>query len=262
MGKYTYLDYRFTLDFWNKFYSVADHYYKCFDLLQELKLSGYLDFFKNIDLSNCLVLKTDLYVEAKNIKDNFLPFVKIDKCVGMDISFEVVRAASRNLVTSVPKMQFVVADVRNLPFKNDSFNAIISDSTLDHLPVNTLPVLLLGLRGILKEKGKLILSLNNKLNFSVALYRIIANLNNYYISFSFNRLHVASLLINYSFKIINWDYIIPLDYLGVFLAKYSKVNKLINFMVLYWLAILKKISKVTYLKRFVCIHFITLAEKS
>lgn len=161
------IDYKYSPIFWGQF-SKHEHYFKSFPLLGELKLCSYLNFLKQINLASSVVLKTDLYVEAKNERDNFLPFLKIGRCVGIDISLDIVKAARNNLSVLFPNMQFVVADVRNLPFKEKSFGAVISDSTLDHFPVRDISANLVELKRVIKYNGKLILSLDNIFNFGYA----------------------------------------------------------------------------------------------
>lgn len=256
------LNYKFTPSFWDRFVR-KEHYYKETFLLEELKLSGYLGFLKDIDFDDSLVLKTDLYAEAKNRKDNFLPRLKINRCVGMDISLEVVRIARKNLTQLLPNMKFVVADVRHLPFKEHSFSAVISDSTLDDIPKNDLFPALLEAKRIIKNKGEFILSLNNIFNFPFVCDRVIKNLffNDHFASFSFSPQYILKLLVNLDFKIIHWDYIIPLDCSGLLLLKLSNVIKKVNPLARHWLSILRKMNNSTLLKTFLCLQFIILVQK-
>ncbi len=255
------MDYKFTPSFWNKYFK-EEHYFKEFPSLAEDKLTDYCNFFKIVNFSNSLLLKTDLYVEAKNKKDNYLPFLGVDKCVGMDISLEVVKNAKNNLSHVFPNMRFIVADVRNLPFKPDIFNVIISDSTLDHLPVNKLPAIMSDLNKIMRQNGKLILSLDNIFNFSMALRRrILRDHPVYYPAFSFNLNRVFSVLKIQGFRIVSWDYILPFEYALVVLIILSKRIIIIRPLALFWALFLKKINRIHFLKKFVCNQFIILAEK-
>lgn len=255
------IDYKFTPLFWNQF-AKKEHYFKGAVLLEELKLSGYFNFLKNINLNNGPVLKTDLYVEAKNKNDNFFPYLVIKQCIGMDISLEVVKMARNNLMHLFPNMKFIVADVRHLPFKGHSFNSIISDSTLDHIPRKDLSHALLEAKRIIKNKGKFILSLNNVFNFPFACDFIIKNLffRNHFIAFSFNPQHIRKLLAGLGFKTIDWEGIIKLDYFGLFLIKLSNRIKIIKPLVKEWLYTLTQLSKFNFLKMFFCLQFIILAE--
>lgn len=255
------INYKFTSSFWNQF-SKQEHYFKGSALLEELKLAGYLDFLKNVNLSNALLLKTDLYVEAKNKKDNFLPYLKVNQCVGMDISFEMVKMARNNLREFLPTMKFVVADIRHLPFKEGSFNIVISDSTLDHIPRNDLANALIETKRIIKSKGKFILSLNNAFNL-LSIYDSIKNsfFKDYFISFCFRPQNILTLLSNLGFKTMNWDSIIKLDCFGLFLAKLATRIKRTKLLFKQWITIVAQFSKLPFLKRFFCLQFVILAEK-
>lgn len=255
------ITYKFTSSFWDQ-YSKQEHYFKGSVLLEESKLLGYLSFFKNINLSNALVLKTDLYVEAKNKNDNFFPYLKINQCVGMDISLEIVKMAKQNLIQFLPNMKFVVADVRHLPFKKNSFSAVISDSTLDHIPRKDLSRALLEAKRIIRNKGKFILSLNNIFNLLSIYDSFIKNLffNNYFTVFYFNPKRILKLLANLGFKTINWDCIVRLDCFGLFLTKLSNRIKGVNILAREWL--FTGFNNFPLLKMFFCLQFIILAEKA
>ncbi len=74
-------------------------------------------------------LKTDLFEEAFG-PDAFLLDLNQRTIVGVDISPNVTqRACARDPQRCA---QYVVADVRQLPFASESFALIVSPSTLDH----------------------------------------------------------------------------------------------------------------------------------
>ncbi len=80
------------------------------------------------------ILKTDLYDEA--ISAHNLVSLFRDRCghmVGTDVSLEIARAAKRRMADSPdPWHAIVVSDARSLGFRSGAFDAIISNSTLDH----------------------------------------------------------------------------------------------------------------------------------
>ena len=82
------------------------------------------------------ILKTDLFEEALGTDDLLFHLRdRASQAVGVDVSPRIVRKAkSRAQVSQGGSNHFVVADVRTLPFANDSFDLIISNSTLDHFP--------------------------------------------------------------------------------------------------------------------------------
>jgi hypothetical protein len=85
------------------------------------------------------LLKTDLFEEGFG-KDALLDALvgTYPMVVGMDISHVVATAAKG----SVPGVGYVVSDTCALPFQTQSFDLIVSISTLDHLPPELLPAAL------------------------------------------------------------------------------------------------------------------------
>lgn len=123
-----------------------------------------------------LTLKTDLYDEAVNTY-NLMPLFgkKGEGIVGTDLSFEVARAAKRRMMTEWDGWHnVVVSDIRDLSFKSDSFDQIISNSTLDHFPhKKDIIVSLKELQRILKPGGALIITLDNPENPVVFLRNLL-----------------------------------------------------------------------------------------
>jgi SAM-dependent methyltransferase len=77
--------------------------------------------------------------------------------VGIDISRSLIDSAKR----SAPKASFVVGDCMNLPFRDETFDAVVSIATLHHLDLKK------GLeqvRSVLENRGLFILMEPNKLN--------------------------------------------------------------------------------------------------
>ncbi len=69
----------------------------------------------------------------------------------------------------------VVSDIRNSPFKTESFDQIISNSTLDHFTnKNDIIVSLKELRRMLKPEGVLIITLDNPSNPVVYLRNLLS----------------------------------------------------------------------------------------
>ena len=79
------------------------------------------------------VLKTDLWNEAlggaRDVAGHFHEKLGV-RFVGIDIALEVC-ALARVLV---PPVRVVQADIRALPFRSGSFDAVLDLSTIDHLP--------------------------------------------------------------------------------------------------------------------------------
>ena len=78
---------------------------------------------------------------------------------GIDMAHPVVAGAHRSGVTGA------VADVRRLPFPEGTFDGVLSTSTLDHFAhVSEIGVALGELRRVLRDGGRLVLTLDNPKN--------------------------------------------------------------------------------------------------
>ena len=82
------------------------------------------------ELGRCAVLKTDLWDEVKNTR--ILQWVHGQGAAvfGVDISEPIVRQARAAFTDS--GLRGVVADVRRLPFRDGSFDAVYSMGTIEH----------------------------------------------------------------------------------------------------------------------------------
>ena len=112
------------------------------------------------------VLKTDMFDEATSA--GLLPVFQSagGSLVGIDLSVVTVQAAR----SRYPDSQLVVADVCHLPLATGAFEAIVSNSTLDHF--RTQDDILRSVRGlhrVLAAGGRLLLTLDNPANPLVAL---------------------------------------------------------------------------------------------
>jgi len=113
------------------------------------------------NLKSKRILKTDLFEEML-ITDSFFDWLqtKSKNVFGMDISNEIVNKSKKNF----PKGNFFVEDIKKTSFKDDSFDLVISNSTLDHMSRGDLLHSLNEINRILKPKGQLILTIDNKEN--------------------------------------------------------------------------------------------------
>ena len=112
------------------------------------------------------VLKTDLFDEA--VSDGLAPVLdsRSSRVVGVDLNVEIVEAATRRH----PSIEAHVADVRALPFESESFDAVVSNSTLDHFDHEREIAAAVGeLARVLRPGGLLVLTLDNPANPVVAL---------------------------------------------------------------------------------------------
>jgi SAM-dependent methyltransferase len=116
------------------------------------------------------LLKTDVFDEAASA--GLWPWLSgfADKVEVIDQSTAVAaRARSRQ-----PKLSVTAADVRNLPFADECFDAVVSNSTLDHFArAESIGDGLLELRRVLVPGGRLLLTLDNPANPVVALRNVL-----------------------------------------------------------------------------------------
>ena len=111
-------------------------------------------------------LKTDLFDEVAG--PGLYPVLQdiAERVVGIDMSAQAARHArdSRRTLASA------AADVRRLPFKSESFDLVVSNSTLDHFEhFREVEDSLHELRRVLRPGAQLILTLDNLANPTVAL---------------------------------------------------------------------------------------------
>jgi SAM-dependent methyltransferase len=103
-------------------------------------------------------LKTDLF-EERSPDRALLPHLR-GEWVGTDLSPEVAGQASRRAGATA-----VAADVRRLPFRTGSFDGVLSTSTLDHFDdAGEIVRSLVELRRVLRDGGRLVLTLDNPAN--------------------------------------------------------------------------------------------------
>jgi SAM-dependent methyltransferase len=131
------------------------------------------------------LLKTDLFDEA--VGDGLVQLLRAhaSAVVGIDISPQTVKAAGGGGVAG----SAVAGDARALPFAAESFDAIVSNSTLDHFRTrDELATALFELHRVLNQGGQLIITMDNRANPLVGLrnllpFRLIRKLNivNYYV---------------------------------------------------------------------------------
>jgi SAM-dependent methyltransferase len=111
-------------------------------------------------LKDLLLLKTDLWDEAKNTEILRWAAEQGARPAGIDISPDVVREAWDVLKGHRPDL--AVADVRSLPFRSGSFDLIYSMGTIEHFPEHEVAVR--ELFRVLKPAGTAIIGVPNTLD--------------------------------------------------------------------------------------------------
>jgi len=111
-------------------------------------------------------LKTDLWDEAMGEGLYAAIAARSERVVGVDVARAIVIAAAERY----PDLDARVAHVHALPFEDGSFDAIVSNSTLDHFDdASEIDRSVLELARVLRPGGTLILTLDNPANPLVAL---------------------------------------------------------------------------------------------
>jgi SAM-dependent methyltransferase len=112
------------------------------------------------------LLKTDLFDEAVGAGVYATLAARAGRVVGIDVSRAIVEAARGRH----PGLIAVEADVRALPFADAAFDAVFSNSTLDHFDrPDELLVALRECARVLRPGGQLVVTLDNPWNPVVAL---------------------------------------------------------------------------------------------
>ena len=112
------------------------------------------------------VLKTDLFEEAVGAGLAQLLGERFQRVDAIDVSRAVAGEAARRH----PEINVACCDVRELPYEDGAFDAVVSTSTLDHFEtVADIRAALRELRRVLAPGGTLIVSLDNLANPLVAV---------------------------------------------------------------------------------------------
>ncbi len=112
------------------------------------------------------LLKTDAFDEASS--SGLWPWLReaADVVETIDLSPAMAKMARRRH----HRLSVTVADVRALPFQDQAFNAVVSNSTLDHFThASFIAESLTELRRVLVADGRLLLTLDNPDNPALAL---------------------------------------------------------------------------------------------
>jgi len=151
-------------------------------------------------------LKTDAFDEA--VGEGLYPFLQqhARDVHAIDIAPEAVNEAARRY----PGFHVRHGDVRNLPFSDNSFDLVVSNSTLDHfLTAEDIHRSLQELYRVLKSGGELVISMDNLQNPIVALrsilpFRMLKKLRlvPYFVGATFGRRGLISALETAGFRVL------------------------------------------------------------
>lgn len=115
------------------------------------------------------------YVKGKKVLDvacgegygsNILSEVA-DIVVGMDINAETVQLANEKYGST--KLTYIVGSAEKLPFENESFDAIVSFETIEHISETAQENFLSEIKRVLRPNGLLVMSTPNKAIYTDAV---------------------------------------------------------------------------------------------
>ena len=116
------------------------------------------------------VLKTDLFDESLTPGLYPLLAAQAREVVGVDVAQSTLGAAGARH----RDLRIAAADVRRLPFASAVFDAVVSNSTLDHFgSIGEIAASLAELHRVLRPGGRLLLTLDNLANPVVALRSLL-----------------------------------------------------------------------------------------
>jgi len=182
---------------------LPDQFLCCLKKRQFIRLIGKWDN----GARDKIVLKTDLFEEAMGY-DGIMDWLgrRYRKVIGMDISPAIVRNIPVN--GGVTQPEYVINDVRATTFKDNYFDLIVSNSTIDHFA--EIDQALRELYRILKPGGVLILTLHNRLqvafSFMIWLKRMLV-IKDFSYGYSFTLGNICRRLSKTGFMITDTTYI-------------------------------------------------------
>jgi ubiquinone/menaquinone biosynthesis C-methylase UbiE len=161
------------------------------------------------------ILKTDLFAEARCPSRSFIwELLKDnDRITGIDISPEICTQAEKMSSDLAPGhvLSCVSCDLRKLPFVNGSFDLIISDSTIDHYKIKKdIELALKEITRVMKQGGTLIITMDNKANFTEPLFRlwIMLGLAPFFIGKTYSMKELQKALLGNGLEITESGYLI------------------------------------------------------
>ena len=107
------------------------------------------------------VLKTDLFDEV--VGDGLVPWLSASfgRVAGIDISPRLIGLVRARF----PRLEAQPADVRRMPFRDGEFDAVVSNSTLDHLASHEdIAAALREINRVMRSGGTLAVTLDNPVN--------------------------------------------------------------------------------------------------
>ena len=122
--------------------------------------------------------------------------------IGLDFSQKLLDVAKKNAKKYKAKCRFVKGDIRKLPFKDKTFDAILSAGTIEHVPETEKAIS--ELSRILKPKGYLIIHVPHKISTFTLLKKFQQIFGLWKLGYekSFSIFGFSNLLSKYNFEIL------------------------------------------------------------
>lgn len=153
------------------------------------------------------LLKTDLFDEA--VSQGLYPFLQEHAEIvhGIDCAPEIVEEAKERF----PELNAICADVRDLPYSDNRFDVVVSNSTLDHFQsTDDIEAGLLEIYRTLRQGGELQISIDNLQNPIISLrnllpYRLLRSLHlvPYFVGKTYGRRGLTTALEKAGFQILD-----------------------------------------------------------
>jgi SAM-dependent methyltransferase len=158
------------------------------------------------DLRGKTVLKTDLFEEAHGT-DQFLFELEVPGGLrlGMDLSPVIVRRARQAAPTrGLASCALVAGDVLAIPFREDSLDVVVSNSTLDHFPrPQYIEAALRQLLLVLKPGGTLIVTLDNphSLSYFVGRFKRLVRPAPFFLGHTLSVRELTAMLVGIGYRV-------------------------------------------------------------
>lgn len=118
----------------------------------------FAEYFAPLD--GLAILKTDLWDEAKNTRILTWASTQGARAFGIDISEPTLRQASASFASTPRPLSAAAADVRSIPFCDDSFDCVYSMGTIEHFDETEQAVA--EIARVLKPGGRAIIGVPNR----------------------------------------------------------------------------------------------------
>lgn len=157
-------------DAWTKYWKKKDPRDNLVYMISKMKVDYTL--LNSIDINNKVILN----IGCSFPMDEIYFARRIRKWIAVDLSSKIVKGASKIIRENLPydlvrKVEFQLANANCLPFTEESFDVVISFSTLDHIPEEQNRIKAVKeMSRVTKTGGHVVITVPNKLNILYYLY--------------------------------------------------------------------------------------------